>query len=101
MAEEDKIIKNFFFPDMPKIVMYAVFTFIVPAPLLLCADTCSTKWVILAGYRLLKYPDAYVLTFPRMLFMFAAAYIVSSIIATIISKLKTKPWHKKKAASKV
>lgn len=102
MAEEKKISPaEVFFPTVPKIIMYAILAFLVPVPLLLCADTCSTKWVVLAGYKLLKYPDIYILTFPRMLLMFATAYIASALIAGIINLLKLKPWHREEKPGKV
>ncbi len=90
MAEEKRIIKDFFFPYIPKIIAYTFMAFVVPAPLLLCSDSCSTKWVMLAGYRMLKYPDTYALTFPRMIFMFATAYIASIAVIGCINVFRKK-----------
>lgn len=92
-----EILQNMFRPTVPKIALYAVMAFIVPASLKLCAETCISKIVLLAGYRLVLNPEQYVFTFPRMTLMFITAYIASSFAIFLINAARQRgEWHKPK-----
>ncbi len=95
--EFKELLDSMFRPTVPKIALYAAMAFIVPASLKICAETCTSKIIPLAGYRLVLNPDQYVLTFPRMILMFITAYLASSLVITIINAARRKgDWQKPK-----
>ncbi|MDI6737951.1 MAG: hypothetical protein QME12_05560 [Nanoarchaeota archaeon] len=95
--ELGKIAKEMFRPTVPKIALYAAMAFIVPASLKICAETCTSRIVPLAGYRLVLNPELYVFTFPRMIFMFINAYIAASIAILLVNAARERgKWRKPK-----
>lgn len=92
-----EILQNIFRPTVPKIALYAVMAFIVPASLKLCSQTCISKIVPLAGYRLVLNPEQYVFTFPRMILMFITAYLAASIAIYLVNEVRKRGgWYKPK-----
>lgn len=92
-----ELAKNAFRPTVPKIALYAAMTFVVPGVLKICVNECSSRVVPLAGYRLVLNPEQYMLTFPRMIFMFITAYIAASIAISLINAARQRGgWQKPK-----
>lgn len=95
--EFKELAKNAFKPTVPKIALYAAMAFVVPGVLKICVNECSNKVVPLAGYRLVLNPEQYMLTFPRMIFMFITAYIAASVAISLFNAARQRgDWHKPK-----
>lgn len=89
-------LKKIVMPTVPKIALYAAMVFAVPGMLKLCSDGCINKIVLFAGYRLILNPGQYTLTFPRMLLLFATAYIASvAIIGGVNLFRRKRGWARK------
>ncbi|HII14739.1 MAG TPA: hypothetical protein HA362_00340 [Nanoarchaeota archaeon] len=98
---QKNFIIGFFRPTVPKIVLYAALSFVVPGFLEMCSDSCASRIIPLAGYRLVLNPGQYMLTFPRMMLLFVTAYLASSVIVSIAGLFSKEKWQDKKEPSRV
>jgi len=92
-----ELLKYAFIPTVPKIALYAAMAFVVPGVLKICENECSSKLVLLAGYRLVLNPEQYIFTFPRMILLFITAYLASALFITAVNAARKKgEWQQPK-----